>query len=59
MHTRQKQNLKIETPALASVVQWVGSLSLGPKVMGLISSQGTYPGCGFDPGQSMYKQAID
>ena len=35
--------------ALASVVHLVGGCPLGQKVTGSIPSQGTYPGCRFDP----------
>lgn len=46
-------------PALASVSQLVGALSHGPKVVSLILSQGTYPGCGFNPWSGVYEKATN
>ena len=47
---------KVDLLALASVAQLVGSSSCDWKVVGLISGQGTYLGCGFHP-QSLTPQS--
>ena len=38
-----------EAAALVGVAQFVGLSSPNPKTTGLISWQGTHPGCGLDP----------
>lgn len=47
------------TSALASVAWWVGAYPVDQKVRGLITSKGTYPGCGFNPQSGSVQKATN